>query len=120
MREQVLSIDSFNNPLTLEDKYAVATIIIRLILLEPGKIQSHPKMGIGLTTKWRYCDEEELSNLEREIKEQMATYIPQLSVNDVIVYYNNKYLMIQIVLQDNTTYVFTTSDFELVKLVDIL
>lgn len=119
MKEQVLSIDSFNNPLNLEDKEAIATIIIRLILLNPGTIQSHPKMGIGLTTRWRYCSEEQLSDLEKEIKEQMATYIPSLSVNDVIVYYNNKYLVLQMVIQ-NTTYVFTTIDFQTVKLVEII
>lgn len=120
MKEQVLSIDKFNNPMILENNPAIATLIIRLILLEPGKIQSHPDMGVGLVSRWRNCLEDELPDLQKEINDQMAKYLPELLVNDILVYYDNKYLVIQILLQDGNTYIFTTDDFKTLRLIDIM
>lgn len=119
MKEQVLSFDKFNNPLVLKDGESVSTLIIRLILLEPGKIQSLPNMGVGLISNWRNCLEEELPELEEEIYKQLSEYLPQLLLNEVEVSYESKTLVIKVVLQ-NETFIFGTSNFETLKLIDIL
>lgn len=119
MKEQLLSIDKFSNPTTIEGTDATATLFIRLILLRKGTIQSHPNMGVDLISKWRYCDEDQLPDLEKEIHDQISTYIPQLLVHQVRILYDRKYLIIQIAL-DTTTYVLGTEDFDTLTLLDIL
>lgn len=54
--------------------------LVRLILLEPGTIQSHPNMGVGLTSKYRYMDvDDACRDLKTEIQQQIVTYMPELS-----------------------------------------
>ena len=40
---------------------------MRLILLTPGTIQTHPEMGVGLITKYRFMYDTELQNLKKVI-----------------------------------------------------
>ena len=42
------SVDDFENPKTYKDAEAIATLLVRLLILEPGTFQSHPDMGVGL------------------------------------------------------------------------
>lgn len=76
--EPLFSLTKFNTPLEVSGKDAISLLITRLILLEPGTIQSHPNMGVGIVSKYRYS---ELSNgiaqnLQNEIREQIQTYLP--------------------------------------------
>lgn len=58
-------------------------LLIRLLLLTPGTIQSHPNMGVGIVTKWRYCDTDKLGDLRLEISNQISTYLPTLRLSEV-------------------------------------
>lgn len=74
--EFLLSVDEFQNPIVLKDSKAIMTLLVRLLLLEPGTIQSHPDMGVGLISKYRYGVEGIGSDLQAEFKRQIQTYLP--------------------------------------------
>lgn len=75
-----MTLNDFNMPKVLEGTYSMYTNLIYLILLEPGKFQSHPTMGVGLKSRWRYNNEEGfLFNLQREIQSQIERFLPSLT-----------------------------------------
>ena len=93
MKEHVLSLNNFGMPKVFNDNDSAYLLIIRLILLEPGKFQSHPDMGVGIRSRYRFNNEENfLMNLQNDIKKQIDKYLPELSATDVIVTNNNKVL----------------------------
>ena len=76
-QEMLLSVDSFKKPKVLEGKEAIGILLVRLIQLEPGTFASRPKMGVGLLSNYRYCDEEKALELQEHIKSQIRTYLPE-------------------------------------------
>lgn len=76
-QEMLLSVDAFNKPKVLEGKDAIGTLLVRLIQLEPGTISTRPKMGVGLLSNYRYCDEGKALELQDHIKDQIKTYLPE-------------------------------------------
>ena len=93
MKEHVLSLNNFGMPKVFNDNDSAYVLIIRLILLEPGKFQSHPDMGVGIRSRYRFNNEDNfLMNLQNDIKKQIDKYLPELSATDVIVTNNNKVL----------------------------
>jgi septum formation topological specificity factor MinE len=90
-------------PDVLEDKDAKYTLIIRLILMEPGTIQTHPEMGVGIISRWRYSDSEDLLNLQNEIRKQISKYLPlELQTSSVSVSYSGKQLILNITVDGET------------------
>lgn len=71
------SVDDFQDPKLYKDAEAVATLLTRIILLEPGTIQSHPDAGVGIMSKFRYSVEGSASDLQAEIQRQVEKYLPQ-------------------------------------------
>lgn len=51
--------------------------IIRLILLRKGTDPDRPDMGIDIVGRYRFAFESELTILDREIEEQITTYLPE-------------------------------------------
>ena len=76
-QEMLLSVDAFNKPKVLQGKDAIGIMLVRLIQLEPGTFASRPKMGVGLLSNYRYCDEEKALQLQDHIRQQIRTYYPQ-------------------------------------------
>lgn len=83
LKEYLLSINEYMQPKVLKKDQAAYTNIIRLFLLEPGTNQTHPEMGIGIRSRYRFSDASDISNLQREAKEQIKTYLPNLLSMDV-------------------------------------
>ena len=81
IREYALSVNNFNEPEVFERAKALMLLLTRLILLEPGTFQSHPDMGVGLLSRYRYTlDDGTLANsLKSRILTQIDTYLPILS-----------------------------------------
>ena len=77
--EYFLGTNEFNRPTVYTDVDATYTLLIRLILLDPGTYPTHPKMGVGLVSRYRYAKESDLSQLGIDIEEQIATYLPNFS-----------------------------------------
>lgn len=76
-QEMLLSVDNFKRPTVLEGKDAIGILLVRLIQLEPGTYASRPKMGVGLLSNYRYCDEAKALQLKDHIIDQIRTYFPE-------------------------------------------
>lgn len=111
MKEYLLSIDKFERPKVLKDKDAVFNLLRRLLLLNPGTIQTHPEMGVGIVAKWRYMDMSDIQDLETEISKQISTYLPSFQGADVKITpaEEDKTIIIRITI-DNTLYAFEVND----------
>lgn len=84
MEAHVLSLNEFSKPLVLDKTNAVYTHIIYLLLCSKGQFQSHPNMGVGLRERYRYnTDENFLSNLKTDIRNQMEQYLPEVAALDI-------------------------------------
>ena len=44
---------------------------------------SRPKLGVGLLSNYRYCDEEKALELQEHIKSQIRTYLPEFQAVQV-------------------------------------
>ena len=86
MKAHTLSLNEFNMPQVFDDTNAGYVQIVRLLLLEPGKNQSHPTMGVGLRSKYRHNND-----LKSNIESQINSFLPELSAESV-----------QLVLKDHT------------------
>ena len=77
-REFTLSVDSFNDPKMYKSPKSIQLLLTRIILLEPGDFQSHPDMGVGLLSKFRFSvdDSNLIHNLCSAIRTQIDTYLP--------------------------------------------
>ena len=73
------SVDDFQNPKVYKDPEAIQTLLTRLLLLEPGTIQSHPDMGVGLYSRYSHSilNSGEDSKLQSEFQSQIEKYLPQ-------------------------------------------
>lgn len=109
-KEYLMSINNFQEPKILEDTNTIATLLIRLILLEPGTIQSHPNMGIGLISRYRYCSSNDIENLKNDISKQISTYLPDFQYYNVDVTMVQRQLLLSINV-DNVVYNLTP-DFD--------
>ena len=103
--EHLLSINKFEKPTIAKDNDAVSILITRLILLEPGTIQSHPEMGVGIVSKYRYSETRNIESLRRDIADQITKYLPTLSGANVEVSTNDKGVTISITI-DNVMYAY--------------
>lgn len=105
-KEHVLSLNDFNMPMVYDSNDANYILIIRLILLEPGKFQSHPYMGVGIRSKYRFNNESNfLEILQANIKDQISTYLPDLMMTDVMLVIKDKELGIIINTETENAYV---------------
>ena len=86
MQAHLLSLNDFGMPKVYSGTSAMYTKIVYLILLEKGKFQSHPDMGVGLRSRYRFNNEENfLQTLQSDITSQISTYLPELSAIDISV-----------------------------------
>ena len=101
MEAHVLSLNDFNMPKVFNASDSAYVHIIQLILLEPGKYQSHPNMGIGIRSRYRYNNDDNfLIDLKSDITNQITTYLPELTDVTVSLTHNNHILGI---IVDTTT-----------------
>lgn len=84
MQAHTLSLNEFNMPQVFDGANAGYVQIVRLLLLEPGKIQSHPTMGVGLRSKYRHNNDDNfLIDLKSNIENQINAFLPELSAESV-------------------------------------
>lgn len=81
--EFTMNLDSFMNPSVYKGTSANEILIARLIMLEPGTIETHPEMGIGIVSRYRNMPESELPTLERDIESQISRYLPDIYATEV-------------------------------------
>lgn len=107
-KEYMLSVDSLSKPKVLQGQEAIATLLIRLLLLNPGSNPLHPDMGVGLE-KYRYCIGK-IDELKSNIQTQMDTFLPEFSYSDVQLIEDGaqKICNIEITI-DDTVYVYNSA-----------
>ena len=71
------SVDDFQNPKVTKDAEAIMVVLTRLLLLEPGTIQSHPDMGVGLYSHYAFGVEGIETELQSDFQRQIERYLPQ-------------------------------------------
>lgn len=76
LHEHTLSVDEFNNPKVLKNSEAIATVLVRLLLLEPGTFETHPDMGVGIVSKYRYSFHGRADELRSDFQNQIEKYLP--------------------------------------------
>ena len=103
-KEYTLSVNEFMQPKVLKGDQAAYTDIIRLFLLDPGTNQTHPEMGIGIRSRYRFSDTSQISALREEAKLQMQTYLPNLLTMDVQIETYGSTLAIFITSENETIY----------------
>lgn len=106
LREYVLSVDNYNKPKVYEGVDAVPVLLIRLFKLNPGEIETHPEMGIGLYKNWRNMWMDDIYSLQIEAEKQIAKYLPNLSNVEVKITQSKKNpAILEIEIQvENTIY----------------
>lgn len=90
LREYSLNTDNYKMPLNYKNFNAVGTLIMRLMLLEPGTITHSPKMGLGLISKYRYMQSDRAIELSQAIKDQIKDYLDNTVAVDVNIGFSNK------------------------------
>jgi len=106
-REYLLSVNIYNEPAKADQQSAIALLLIRLILLEPGSDPLHPLMGVGIR-KYRYALNQ-LEELQKRIEDQIATYLPEYQNATVaLIRTPDKLCNIEITI-DDVTYVYDSS-----------
>lgn len=83
MRENLLSVDSYNKATQLTKQQGNYYNLIRLFIMEKGTNPLFPAMGIGLRSKYRFINEDDIPELQEESKDQIDTYLPELSIENI-------------------------------------
>ena len=78
IKDVFFDVNKFNEPLEAKGTDAIFYLIVRLLLLTPGTSEINPEMGVGIVTKWRYCDHGQLQELKNTIEDQISRYLPKL------------------------------------------
>lgn len=115
IRESAFSVDDFKNPKIYKNAEAIATLLTRLLLLEPGTIQSHPEMGVGLMSKYRYGVNGSASDLQASYQRQIDTYLPDFSGARVSVKQVGKEYQISVKLEHEIFHIFYDSETQSIK-----
>lgn len=107
-REYVLKTDAFKTPVVLENQQAIAMLLMRLILLDPGSDPLHPEMGVGIR-QYRYAMGKE-EELRERIKNQIHQYLPCFPAGNVeFEITSDKLINIKITI-DDTVYVYDSTE----------
>lgn len=94
LKEYLMTTNNFDRPTILKGNDAIYNLLVKLALLEPGTIQTHPEAGLGLLSNYRYSFDAE--KIRMDYKKQIETYLPSLRNVEVLTEINTHYLLIQI------------------------
>ena len=83
--EYSMSVNDFLNPDIKAGPEAVCRLLIQLLLLEPNTYDTHPDMGVGLVSRFRYSFKGHSDELQREFQNQITKYLPVLTGVNVTV-----------------------------------
>jgi hypothetical protein len=102
--EPLMSVNKYYKPTVLENEDAAIMLILRLILMEPGTIQTHPNMGVGIVSKFRHSTEIDIGELQRRITKQIKTYLPMFTSVQIRVELDNDLKAVKIYITSDQLY----------------
>lgn len=121
VKEYTISLDDYNNPEILKGADAISLFLLRLFIMNPGEIETHPDMGIGFAKNYKYMDLDDIPKLKLHAEKQIETYLP-LFQNVVVNIEKSKtikgVLLIEIKI-DNTIYSLLGTNEGVISLSDI-
>ena len=107
-REYLMSVNKINEPVVETKQRAIALLLLRLILLEPGSDPLHPDMGVGIT-KYRFSVDT-LEELRSRIDDQISTYLPDFLATEInIVINSDRTCNVEITI-DDTIYTYDSKN----------
>jgi hypothetical protein len=107
-REYTLSITPLNRPEVLKNQEAIAMLLLRLILLNPGSDPLHPEMGVGIIN-YRYAMGK-LEELKRRVEDQISTYLPCFPAGNVEIDITPNKLCNILITIDATVYTYDSNE----------
>ena len=115
MNEYLLDVDKRHQPKVFTKYEGDRINVFRLIMLEPGTFPTHPTLGVGLVSRWRFRDVDTIkSSLASTIEAQLKDFMPQLidpQVTVTIVNNNNKNIInISVRVNGELTYTFKVDE----------
>lgn len=115
MNEYLLDVDKRQQPKVFTKYEGDRINVFRLIMLEPGTFPTHPTLGVGLVSRWRFRDVDTIkSSLASTIEAQLKDFMPQLidpQVTVKIVNNNNKNIInISVRVNGELTYTFKVDE----------
>ena len=118
-REYLLSMDNFGRSRVLTDESAIAALLTRLILLEPGTNPLMPSMGVGIVSKYRYLFADQAPNLKKDIETQINTFLPEANCTNIDLIYNSDNSVDIAITIDDTIFMYKSSDLAPITLQSI-
>ena len=101
LRDYLLDLDPFKKPKVIGNEEAMATLLTRLIMLEPGTNPLYPEMGVGIVSKYRFLGKNRENDLKKDITEQIEKYFPDAMQQNIEFVYNEDNTMnIEITIND--------------------
>ena len=107
-REYTLSITPLNRPEVLKNQEAIAMLLLRLILLNPGSDPLHPDMGVGIVN-YRYAMGK-LEELQQRVSDQISTYLPCFPAANVDINVNSRKLCNILITINDTVYTYDSNE----------
>lgn len=107
-REYTLSITPLNRPEVLKNQEAIAMLLLRLILLNPGSDPLHPDMGVGIIN-YRYAMGR-LEELKRRVKDQIDQYLPCFPAGNVEIHITPTKLCNILITIDDVVYTYDSNE----------
>lgn len=120
-KEYLLSTTAFKEPAIVTGKKAVATMISRIIMMEPGTNPLHPTMGVGLASKYRFLSSPTIeTSLKNDIARQIEQFLPNYQLANVELVYNEDKTVDINIQVDDTVYIYDSSESVPITLSSIL
>ena len=108
--EGLFTTDSYNKPMVLKDKDALAILLLRLLIMVPGTNRRHPEMGVDIRGRYEYSSEDEIDELNDEITQQIETYMPNYASGASVNCTSENHNLKVSINVDGTVFNFTSSD----------
>lgn len=115
MNEYLMDVDKRQQPKVFRKYEGDRINVFRLIMVEPGTYPTHPTLGVGLVSRWRFRDIDTIkSSLASTIEAQLKDFMPHLidpQVTVTIVNNNNKNIInISVRINGELTYTFKVDE----------
>ena len=115
MNEYLLDVDKRQQPKVFTKYEGDRINVFRLIMLEPGTFPTHPTLGVGLVSRWRFRDVDTIkSSLASTIEAQLKDFMPQLIDPQVTVTFvnntNKNIINISVRVNGELTYTFKVDE----------
>lgn len=110
--DHLLTTNEFKRPMILQGAKAIGSMLLRLLLMDPGTNPLYPKMGVGLGHKYRFISADDIDIIRADIENQINTYLPPeiASVSSVILKIGNKKFLKVIIYIDGQSYSYDTEN----------